>query len=281
MKTIKYINFEEANAEEVLNSLVNKSIDAIVVKNGLKNISDLPIDQTLKSLSNFDNIIKLDNFLMYPLPYSVVHQKETSEESEAVLNKFFDEASNFNANYGELLGKQISDYILNFLKKISNDNIKLLNNEGKDFPLFNIRKINEQENYAIEIHCENSFISQLNENFRSFLYENVDLENAMPYYCQINKPDEGGDLVIFDKEWDDYKVETGKLSSEIRNDSTLFFKNVEDGQTIKLDEGDFVIFRGAQIWHCISKIKGNKPRLTIGGFVAKDLSNPDKFLFWS
>ncbi len=79
------------------------------------------------------------------------------------------------------------------------------------------------EEYAIEIHCENSFLKQLNKKMKKHLYETIDIENALSFYSVLQSPVQGGELMLFDKDWDDFKVEAGNLSGEARKNPAIFF----------------------------------------------------------
>ena len=282
MQRVREINHVDQIDSSMLSLLLNKEIDALVIRKGVllresgyENISD-----QMKSLAN--NLVQHDNLSVYPLTYAIIHEKDSKEKSEAVLQEYFEEAKIANEHYPELVGGAALQAVEHILRALTNDSISLLEMEGKAFARYNIRRMKPHASYAIEIHCENSFLKQLNHRLCKFFNETLDIEEALSFYAVLQK-DAGGDLLLFDKQWSDYTVDTGGLDELTRKNKHLFFKQDDNMEQTRLElqEGDMVVFRAAQIWHCIDEVRGNRDRVTIGGFIAPSKQDKKTIYSWS
>ena len=104
MQRVREINHVDQIDSSMLSLLLNKEIDALVIRKGVllresgyENISD-----QMKSLAN--NLVQHDNLSVYPLTYAIIHEKDSKEKSEAVLQEYFEEAKIANEHYPELVG---------------------------------------------------------------------------------------------------------------------------------------------------------------------------------
>lgn len=283
MIKVEEIKLAADSYESNLKKLMDKTTDALIIRNLFIPPNLTFYENQLKSLKNISkNVISHQNLTIYPLSYAVIHEKKELDTNNQLLKTFFEESKVANNNYDKILGKQTVGVLKNVLDAAFND-IQLLSKENLSFPMFNIRQMEPMESFAIEIHCENSFISQLNQTLKTFLIEQVDLENALSFYLVLNEPDTGGDLILFDKTWDEHPIAAGDLDEKTRKNEQLFFNSNTSipHKRITLKKGDMVFFRAAQIWHCIDTIGGNSPRITVGGFVAKSLKNEEQYFFWS
>lgn len=280
-RVIEIKNNRDDNAA-AFKQVVEKSCEALVLRAQLQ-IGNQDFSNLFSSLdSTAQHVIRHKNLTIYPLSYAVIHEKETAEESDELLKKFFKESAVANESYDQLLGKDIPNTLQLLLNKLCNKKISLLTMGNGEFPKYNIRQMVPANDYAIEIHCENSFLSQLNNSLRTFLYEEVDIENALSFYVVLQK-DKNGDLLLFNKEWDQFTIEAGLLDESTRKNKDLFFNktNFEDFTRVELNVGDMVVFRAAQIWHCIDEVEGVQSRVTLGGFIAASLKNSEQFYYWS
>lgn len=115
-------------------------------------------------------------------------------------------------------------------------------------------------------HKNNDYIE---EPFYSYLNQVTRLKDALSYYIVIDKPEQGGDLLLYDL---------------LPEQSIGLTKNLDlencSKRCISPNVGDMILFHGGKIVHKIIDVKGPKTRITIGGFLA--LSKDDrKILYWS
>ncbi|MEC4895940.1 MAG: 2OG-Fe(II) oxygenase [Oscillatoria sp. PMC 1051.18] len=119
---------------------------------------------------------------------------------------------------------------------------------------------------GIGLHKGNEFI-----NLPGFeqLHEIVKLKNCLSYYLVIDKPEQGGELILYDDLPEELTIPKQKL-------------DLENCQQRRYDPevGDLIIFHGACIWHAVSEVKGSKIRYSIGGFVGLS-QDEEKIHYWA
>jgi hypothetical protein len=265
-------------------SLIRKDLDVLVVKNAIPNINLNNLETKIEALSKVcKNIITHKNLTIYPLSYAVIHDRGSEEENKDLISAFFDESEKSFSELRNLIGENSINSIENIINLVTNNKASILEKNGLKFPSLNLRLMRPIEEYAIEIHCENSFISQLNSDMKVFLLNQLDLKNAISFYTVLQAPESGGDLVLIDKTWDKTPIHAGNLDLATRKNKHLFFKNQFPINQFKvpIEQGDMVFFRAAQIWHYIDQIDGQKPRITIGGFLAKSKLAKNHYYGWS
>lgn len=107
----------------------------------------------------------------------------------------------------------------------------------------------------------------------AYLRKFVRIHEHLSYFLIIDKPEEGGELIVYDLPSEEANKDFDDL---IKNSA---FEKCEK-RYISPDIGDMVLFHGGPIWHKVADVKGKKSRISIGGFVA--LSKDDqKIFYWS
>lgn len=133
----------------------------------------------------------------------------------------------------------------------------------------------------IDIHCGNQFFNQFPDVYQN-LTASVDVKNQLSFFILLQKPDDGGELVVYDATWDDY--EQGFVDRQTLLSRKGFEVEVSDPslvrEELKMDEGDILIFQGGQYWHKVKEVLGNKHRITFGGFIGYDKADEAVF-YWS
>ena len=99
----------------------------------------------------------------------------------------------------------------------------------------------------------------------------------MSYFLLLKKSESGGDLIVYDCLWEQAPPE---LKDKSTPEERQVFLDQFQKITITPDVGDIVIFNSRRIWHCISDIKGQNSRMTLGGMIS--ISTDDRqVLYWS
>lgn len=269
---------------EALNQLLIKQLDVLLLSKWIETseIDSLmnEVDKGLGSLERGKAIIPDGYF--YPYPYSVVQGDK--KEAEKMLMKYFTSAIIVNNDFVASGIGNVANWYQNKLEK--EFKVKLINLKteyGLEFAKTNLRILETTKN-GIDIHCENAFLHQLTPAFSEWIKLKVDLENALSVFSVIQKPEIGGELFLYDLEWESFKYKLNDSTYDERhNIDGQFFSsrgiNNPEKKSIELDNGDTIIFRAAQIWHAINKIDGNKDRITLGCFIA--LGYDKNLYFWS
>ena len=131
------------------------------------------------------------------------------------------------------------------------------------------------------VHCGNLF-QQQTEYYYSLLANDVDLNDQLSYFLNLQNTEVGGELTIYNMTWKDVIGKATPTENESVIDAkgnTIYLKDVRQF-TVKPLPGDILVFSGGPIWHRVENIKGDTPRITFGGFL--NFSKDEKELFyWS
>ena len=101
--------------------------------------------------------------------------------------------------------------------------------------------------------------------------------NSLSYFVVGQKPDSGGELVLYDLMWDDTPEDVRALPMSEERDGLL----ERFGKTpVDLQVGDMILFTGGRIWHRVEPVHGERERVTIGGFAALS-QDEEQVYFWS
>lgn len=230
-----------------------------------------------KLLDSFDSNhfnLTMSDGVFFPFPYSSVHKNINQSE-----NYYFEYSEDFNKKHQH----SIQIIIERLQKKLQSKIEPLIYKDGDSMSHLNTRILFSKKN-GIDIHCENAFIHQLNDEFANWLKSKVDLENAISFFLILQKSEKGGDLVIYNQTWNKISFKLDATTYEERHDiDGSIFKNRDidhvSYKKITPKTGDAVVFRAAQIWHSIDKIEGISDRISIGCFIAK--GHDGKNYFWA
>jgi len=261
---------DQENISLLFRSLIDKKKDLFVVEDFLSSEVTEHLADAIRSFAvSSDHLsLKLGDGVFCPRPYSTVHKHAVAES----ISSYFSAASAFNQEYAAITDVVLG-HLLHLLEKQGVEVRLLKYKDGRSFAALATRLLYAQKN-GIDIHCENAFLHQLSPDFRDWMERVIDLENAVSFFVLVQAPQEGGELILFNKEWTDIRILLDTTSYEERHDlnGTLFRnRGITDPayQSVRLKKGSAVFFRAAQIWHAINKISGNQDRITAGCFFAK------------
>lgn len=115
-------------------------------------------------------------------------------------------------------------------------------------------------------HKNNDFMDKIYYNHLKTI---VKMADALSYFIVIDKPEEGGDLLLYEMSEEQSMTLTKDLDLESYQK-----------RYVTPNVGDMILFHGGNIVHQITDVKGDKTRITIGGFLAMS-KDEQKFLYWS
>lgn len=263
-----------------LTALESKNLDAIKFRTDY--FSAIDLNEVTTAVERNDSLkVVMDDGFFWPYPYSTIHSGAT--DAGLLTQTYFQNASLANNTLLSSVGYSFADYFKQFISETVAQEVFPLHFHNDKFAYFGVRNLLAQKN-GIDIHCENAFLYQLEPTFRSWLQENVDIENSISLFVVLQKPESGGDLILFDECWDNFQMKLGETTYAERHDinGSLFTNRQKprpERMNISFQLGEGVVFRAAQIWHAIDKIEGNSNRITIGCFIAK--GNDGKYYFWA
>ena len=279
LKTREISNLNSSKIE--LSTFSSNQLDIAIVKNLISDfsltyeneITDLQFKFTSTQLS-------LEDGFFLPLPYSTIN--EQFENEKVALDSYFLKA--FIAK-SEFKSQQILwfNWFEQQLRNSFKEKIELLKFNNESFAPFGIRVLTANKN-GLDIHCENAFLHQIKPNFRNWLYEHVDIENSVSFFITLQAPEIGGELVVYDMDWNNFALRLDSTTYEERHDlnGSLFKnrnKNEVTSSSYNMQKGDAVVFRAAQLWHAIHPPVGLKNRITVGCFIAKGYDG--NYYYWA
>ena len=264
-----------------LNNFDLRLKDLVLIKN-LISENDSSFEKTISELQiQFPSTqLTLNDGFFLPRPYSTVNE-QFDDEQEA-LDCYFSLAdlAKSEFKFNQVL---VADWFENQLQRVFSDKLRPLTYNQKSFAPFGIRVLTAEKN-GLDIHCENAFLHQLMPNFRKWLQTKIDIENSISFVISLDAPEEGGELIIFDMDWNQFPLRLDTTTYEERHDlnGSLFTnrnKSNVNATGFQLQSGDAVVFRAGQLWHAVQPPKGSKNRITIGCFIAKGHDN--KYYYWA
>lgn len=263
-----------------LQDLYYKKNDVLIIQDYINNNENLGLVSEFKKFEDSNLSFKFsDAGSSFPIPYSLVNSYFHSNPIQEYLNS----AKNLN---NKIDVKCSSNPLSHLIEKIEKLGLKRLSlNEDNYLSPVNFRRLNSLKN-GIDLHCENSFKDDLDENFKAMLYSKIDIENILSFFIVLQKPETGGELIIYNQEWDNVKIPTFELTKNNREDkSGNILDNYSTKKTkstfIDLEVNELIIFRGAQIYHAINNIHGNIDRITVGGFIGQSINNDEEYYYWA
>lgn len=216
----------------------------------------------------------------FPLPYSTVRADKEELPAREAYDRYFRSSEDFRAYISD---RQCSPTgrLLQYLE--TSLGICPLTLGGRPLLPLGVRTLCPGSG-GIDIHCENAFLNQLSGDFKEMLYSAVDLENTLSVFITLSAADHGGDLIVFDHEWDAVQIEINRTSYEERHDAngSIFTSRnhrAPSGKTVRSQTGTAVIFRAAQIWHMVSPVLGKQDRVTVGCFIGQ--GHDGKVYYWA
>jgi hypothetical protein len=117
------------------------------------------------------------------------------------------------------------------------------------------------------------------------LAEILDTSDQLSYFVPLSVPDGGGELVVYALEWDDvapYAPSATTAPPAVYESSHYNFFLMErfEKTAFRPGPGDLLIFDGGRYYHRVTQTLGDRPRRTIGGFLAFSKAR-DLIYYWS
>ncbi len=200
----------------------------------------------------------------YPAPFGHVYGTTLMEQD---LEAYFQKATQIETVYNRMFGFDFKAFVVNTLSALSGRQAIQATRyqEHSTFSVAGMR-ILEPGKEALEAHIHREFPL----HFPSYqaVTGQLDLDTELSYYIVLQKPEEGGELVLFGLQWADTSEEmlrsnvflTGARGQQLEAFDKMLFN---------LDAGDMILFAANRIWHKVAPVKGQKSRITIGGFLAQ------------
>lgn len=289
------IRFETVDAKDMsalhpngLTDLYRSDKDGFLVKNFLSQ------DEVRSVLDNFhlmDSKAVANTSVGYTYPmifaeFSLRNAELNEEELKVRARDYFlsndDYAAEFKADFGFDIKARLDDF-LSSLSGGRSIEVPIGMSDVGHYPFGNFRYL-KPHGGGMSIHCGNYFQNRF-RLFYSHLTRSAQVVNQMSYFIMIQPAEVGGDLQIFDLRWEDGQTKTDNLENKevIMPDGRRIYPDTDPAYVkfkISPQPGDLILFQGGNIWHRVTPIEGNRPRITFGGFIAPNLAQTG-FYYWS
>lgn len=214
-----------------------------------------------------------------PRSFSMLADKETGVNEE-LLDTYFIDIEQYNAVLQNIFSFDYQERLLNFFSSIE-DNVDVQiptierSGEKKQLTTSTFRYCYPNRG-GMNTHVGNMF-PHIYPLFYSFLSKTMNIERQISYFVMLSKPEQGGDLVLYDALWGQYVEWWDGYFTKANGEKAL--QADIDYQSIAPEPGDMILFNGGDIWHKVDNLSGHTDRITVGGFLAKTQDN--KIYVWS
>lgn len=272
---------------DLLKAIHRREIDGMVITNVFSKEEVALMRSGINDLSDSQrNPILGGDVFPRIFPQVVLQKFDSDRERQAFLKQYFQNSFDINRSYQELIGLDFTARIEEFFAKLSGGRgIRIPEgHEGKgQYANATVRRYFPEKGF-ISVHSGNYFQKEFDQ-FYTHLSSQVNVMNQLSYFVTINQAEKGGELTLFDLEWNDAQAKKSRIEDRFveRLDGTLADvqrKGMVKRQYVNPPEGSVLLFAGGEIWHRVEPVFGRKSRVTIAGFMG--FSHDDKEVFyWS
>lgn len=275
-----YISKEEFfSKKDLLKQIKDGELSGVIVKNFFDREQ---LDEILaKYWENKTEKMQLpDNQgTTYPTVFAhVLHETGGAEEG---INKYFNKCAAFRDEFGGNFGIDAAKLFQEAFEAISGGRpVKVphgVHGEGI-YPFATFRDLNPNTG-EMTLHSGLHFYYTFPE-FYKHLHTIVGDNNQLSYFTLLQKPEAGGELTIYDIVQDEIGKKIDDLQIEHKNGTLLHIEKNLPNMKLKLEDGDLLIFDGGTIWHRVEMVKGDKHRITLGGFMGFTKDEKEIY-YWS
>jgi hypothetical protein len=273
--------YEISQANSAITSLYTNKVHGYLIKNFMTKDE---VDFALKQLSLLDPAAngEFSKNAGYSNPRSFSMLANERGINDELLTTYFTDLEKYNETLKKLFPFGYQERLFAFISKIEN-NLPVetpyidVNNKRMQFTSSTIR-VCFPGCGGMNTHVGNMF-RHIYPNFYNFLDKLMDVDGQISYFVMLSKPEQGGQLVLFDARWGEF-VSPNDEGEIIRANGEKVLQKELDYQLIDPQPGDMILFNGGDIWHKVDTLTGARDRITIGGFFAKTRDN-QKIYGWA
>lgn len=265
-----------------ITDIKDRKIDGFLIRNVLTHEESLTLVENLKKVDPSKKSHVNEGLIIYPKSFAQVDQ--SSQNSKDLLKAHYHEAEGFWNEFTTTFGVDYVGRVQSVLEKIADGReLKVplgVDSEGH----YNPATFKEMfpGKGELKAHCGNLFHNEF-PTFYSHLMETSIIKNQMSYFVMLSPSEGGGELTLYDLQWDHVKKRLHGDTVLVDDNGTHYDLLNERQVTRKKlapNAGDMIVFAGGQIWHKVEFIEGTKPRYTLGGFLSPSKDDRTVY-FWS
>ncbi len=243
----------------------DREFDGLIIKNVL---NPTEVNTILRHIENHkaDKKYKVRTGYTFPRAFA---EADVNLNDENPFENNYREWEKWRSQMPELFGVDIEKRITNVFRTMSGGKEVIILRGPNDVGCYTPATIRvfHPNMGGIPVHCGNMF-EELMPNLYGDLIQKVITQNQMSFFIQLQTPQRGGELTIFDLEW-----EPGQASiheNEIKLSDGRVIDTFKEGAiekfSLKIMPGDMLIFAAGEIWHRVESPLGTCDRITLGGF---------------
>ena len=270
-----------SDTPHILNSIFERRIDGLIIKQALPSrLVDTLIDlvESKKTELEPNHHMQGGHGFTYPVAFSRMAPMGDREKQEYFENNPRDRAS-----LNRAVSFDIEKTIVDVFSSIGCDySFKIPpgpQNRGT-YLGYTFRNVNAGGG-EIPLHCGNWLQTQFG-GFYTHLSSICSVKNQLSYFFLL-QPSNGGELVLYDIEWEDGQ-DVSEDPPGVRTPSSNVIPTSVNSKTrrmaLNLEKGDMLCFAGGEIWHDVTAVEEPDSRITMGGFMGLE-TGTDNIFYWS
>lgn len=259
-----------------LDDIYQGKIDGLYIRNAVRSEMLEDIEGYLEGIETAK-----DGILMEPAPFGFVVGRTITGCAKADLETvYFPETEAASNMAKHIFNRPIEDIITDALTPIAGGRKVALPKftNGDLYKPCTFRVLKPGRTEGIRVHIGNEFIQLLPQ--LEHITSLVDRTIQLSYFIVVQEPEDGGELLIFDKVWKNtpYEMVENRAMETRPEQRERDFEQVKY-KAIRPRKGDMFLFDGGRIWHKVSPVKGNTSRITIGGFAGFGLDKEHLYYY--
>ena len=276
----EYITKEEfLGRTDLLREIKDGLLSGVIVRDFFTPIQVATILKNYKTAPLDIMQLPLNRGATYPAVFA--HVKEKTGNTEEGITNYFLDCEKYRNNFEKTFGVNVPEMIQKAFEATAGGkkvNIPVGVTGKGLYPFCTFRDLNPNSG-EMTLHCGLYFYEIFSE-FYKHLHTLVGNDNQLSFFSLLQKPEAGGELTIFDVTRTDAVKLIDDLQLESRQGEILHIEKNVDSLPIQINEGDLMLFDGGTIWHRVEVVRGNKNRITFGGFIGYT-SDMNEIYYWS
>lgn len=260
----------------LLLDMKERKLDGILVKGFFSPEELEQILERMPSVGPVTNVIP--GLATYPMAFAQAGQM--LEKGQNDLEEYFQLCSEVQKKLADDLGIDILGRVKSLLGTIAEgleQKAARMKGFGGQLTEISVRFIDKEGGGKLNPHCGNFFFHEFEQ-----LFSQLEMDgqlDTISYFTLLQKPGSGGNLVLYDLEWEEAELRPNKDTVEYKDGRQELFADLPQ-TTLSMDAGDLLLFAGGQIWHQVTSPEAAPTRITMGGFICIP-DEYDRYYLWT
>lgn len=275
---ISEVKFSEMSQQpKLIDEIFDEKIDGVIIRNFLNKVEVQQLLNAYLSIPISEQFCTGEGIHTFPESFYSLNGRPFNE-ADFLKNKSFWEG--FEQSFG-------MDYVSKvkklFLQLSSAESINIPVADSNMNQIYNPSTFRQlsPESGEFKLHC-GRFFHEAFPDFYKQLNTLSDIHHQLSYFVTLRPAEEGGELKLYDPKWEEANKKADGLKLEDMNGKIIDLEDPSQASVSipDLREGDLFIFKGSNIWHQVSSIRGAFSRCTLGSFITQSKTENQLHL-WS